>query len=98
MTFAFWLGLDVHHACVGQLLETLGQHRARNERRGRQQVSEAARAEAELAHDDWRPAVAEHLRRLGDGTELAIPDHGSCSSPFSATIFAISARRCVFRT
>jgi hypothetical protein len=92
VTFALGFGLNGDHAGVGELLETLHQYRARDERRGSEQFAKSAGAKAQFPHDDRCPAIAENFGGFCNGTELGIREH--------AAMFLPPARRgkYVFRT
>jgi hypothetical protein len=77
MAFALEFRLDVNHAGLRELLETLGENCARYERRGAEQLAEGPGAEAQLPQDDGGPTVAEDFGCFGDGAELAVGDHGA---------------------
>ena len=53
----------------------ISEDRARDPREAALQLVEAARATEHLAHDQKRPAVAEDLGGLGDGTVLRVAAH-----------------------
>jgi hypothetical protein len=69
---------------VGHFPQALRQHGARNQRHGKQQVTEGAWPEAQLAHDERRPAIGQDLGCLGDRAELSVAQHRGLPDLFRA--------------
>src|SRR5262249_8427814 len=69
-------GLADHDAFRLELLQPLRQQGRGGERNAALKVGEARRAARQAAQDERRPALAEDLRSLGDGTELVVAPHG----------------------
>ena len=60
-----------------EFVQPLGEHAGRDLAQAPLQLAEAGRAHQQLAHDEYRPALAEDLHRFRYGTELAVLQH-SC--------------------
>ena len=63
-------GLD--EALLGHRAQALAQHGGGDAGKVALQVAEALRASAQLAHDQQRPAIAQHVERAGDGAVLLV--------------------------
>ena len=64
-------------ARVLELAHALRQQAARHQRDAALQVVEAMASAQQLADDEGRPPLGQHLARLGHGTELAVAAHAS---------------------
>ena len=64
-----------HHAVALQPAQPGGQHAARQTRRAGQDLAEPLAADHQVAQDDRRPALGEHLRTQRDRAELAVSLH-----------------------
>jgi death-on-curing protein len=71
------LGLELpHEAVLLQTLEPRGEQIRRDAGELGPEVGEAERSQEEVAYDEERPAIADHVERLRDPTDLSVSFHG----------------------